>query len=146
MDFFSCLIWQECLWLDFRARWTSPTPFVPVASKTNHIPASECLYPHVYEETFKQHWVGTDCLGFGLSPLWWLILSHVDYIICQHITIGGHFCPFWCSDKKIGNTLVYFDHINLYVIFYSTSAVCVSFKGHRNVLVYSNLVLALNDL
>lgn len=117
MDFF-CLIWQECLWLDFQAWCKPPKPFVPGPSKPNHILALECLYTQVYGETFKQQWVGTDCLGFGLALLWWLILSsNFDYIICQHITIGGHFCPVWCSDKKIGNTLNNFDHINLYVVF-----------------------------
>lgn len=143
---FFCLIWQERLWLDFQAWCKSPKPFVPVPSKPNHIPALECLYTQVYGETFKQRWVGTDCLGFrALAALMADSLSNFDYIMCQHITIGGHFCPFWCSDKKIGNTLVYFDHINFYVIFFSTRAVCVSFNGHWNVLVYSNSVSALND-
>ena len=76
MDFF-CLIWQECLWLDFQAWCKSPKPFVPVPSKPNHILALECLYTQVYGETFKQQWVGTDCLGFGLALLWWLILSQI---------------------------------------------------------------------
>lgn len=39
--------------------------------------------------------------------------------------------------------MVYFDHINLYVIFFS---VCVSLNGQRNALVYSNADLAPNDL
>lgn len=83
IDFF-CLIWQECLWLDFQAWCKSPKPFVPVPSKPNHILASECLYTQVYGETFKQQWVGTDCLGFGLLQLWWLILSQI--LITQRVS------------------------------------------------------------
>lgn len=81
MDFFS-VIWQECLWLDFQEWCKSPKPFVPVPSKPNHILALECLYTQVYGETFKQQWVGTDCLGFGLLLLWWLILSPILIIQC----------------------------------------------------------------
>lgn len=114
--------------------------FVPVSSKPNHILASECLYTQVYGETFKQHWVGTDCLGFGsFAALMADSSSNFDYTTCQHITIGGHFCPFWCSDKKIGNTLSNFDHTNLYVSFLSTEVVCVSFNDGRNASVYSNV-------
>lgn len=139
-DFF-CLIWQECLWLDVRAWCKSPKPFVPVPSKPNHIQASECLYTQVYGETFKQQRV----FGFwALAALMADSLSNFDYIMCQHITTGGHFCPFWCSDKKIGNMLNNFDHIKLYVIFFSAKAVCVSFYDHWNSFVYSNFVLALN--
>lgn len=94
MDFF-CLIWQECLWLDFQAWCKSPKPFVPVPSKPNHILASECLYTQVYGETFKQQWVGTECLGFGLLLLWWLILSQILITLCvstsQLVVIFIHF-------------------------------------------------------
>ena len=72
-------------------------------------------------------------------------LSNFDYIMCQHITIGGQFCPFWCSDKKIGNTLNSFDHINSCVMFLSTKTVCVSFNDLWNSFAQSSFVLAPPD-
>lgn len=103
---FFCSIRQECLWLDSQPWCKSAEPLVPFLSKPNHILALECLYTPVYGETFKQQWVGTDCLGFrALAALMPDSLSNFDYIMCRHIAISGHFCPFWCSDEKIGNTL-----------------------------------------
>lgn len=146
MDFF-CLIWQKCLWLDFQAWCKSPKPFMLVPSKPNHIPALECLYTQVYGETFKQQWVGTDCLGFGLSLLWWLIFSLKFWL---HNMSAHHnwwsFLPILMFRQENRKHIGLFWSYKFICYFYSTRAVCVSFNGHWNVLVYSNLVLALNDL
>lgn len=71
--------------------------------------------------------------------------SNFDYTTCQHITIGGHFCPFWCSDKKIGTTLRIFDHINLYVTFSPPrSSVLVLMMSGAPFVYSARLVILLN--
>lgn len=73
-------------------------------------------------------------------------LSNPDYIICQHITIGGHFLSILMFIRENRKHIGLFWWSKFMLFFFSASTVCVSFRGRRNVLVYLRSVLALNGL
>lgn len=73
-------------------------------------------------------------------------LSNSDYIICQHITIGGHFLSILMFIRENRKHIGLFWWYKFMLFFFSDSTVCVSFRGRRNVLVYLRSVLALNGL